>query len=87
MICCNFEIQRRRDLLMFLTIMNTLTLQRHGRFRFFYAISHEPSTSLIRSQAQTDPGGYILTILGTTSAFAAGDVQNNGYREAVDGCD
>ena len=56
-------------------------------FPVFYAISHEPSTSLIRSQAQTDPGGYILTILGTTSAFAAGDVQNNGYREAVDGCD
>ena len=34
-ICCNFEIQRRRDLLMFLTTMDTLTLQRHGRFRFF----------------------------------------------------
>ena len=71
---------------MFLTIMDTLTLQRLGRFQFFYnSISHEPSTSLIRSQVQTD----ILTILETTqtNVFAAGDVQTNGYREAADGFD
>ena len=74
---------------MFLTIMDTLTLQRLGRFQFFFfnsishepstsLISHEPSTSLIRSQVQTN----ILTILETmqTSVFAAGDVRNNGYK-------
>ena len=62
---------------MFLTIMDTLTLQQLGRF-FFNSISHEPSTSLIRSQVQTD----ILTILETmqTSVFAAGDVRNNRYK-------
>jgi thioredoxin reductase (NADPH) len=54
----------------------------------FYAIGHEPATSLVRSQLQTDSDGYIITIPGTTmtnvkGVFAAGDVQDKRYRQAI----
>jgi len=54
----------------------------------FFAIGHEPATTLVRSQVQTDPDGYILTIPGTTmtsvkGVFAAGDVQDKRYRQAI----
>ena len=54
----------------------------------FFAIGHEPATSLVRSQVQTDSEGYILTIPGTTmtsvkGVFAAGDVQDKRYRQAI----
>jgi hypothetical protein len=32
----------------------------------FYAIGHEPATSLIRGQVDTDSDGYIITVPGTT---------------------
>jgi thioredoxin reductase (NADPH) len=54
----------------------------------FYAIGHEPATALVRSQLQTDPDGYIITVPGTTQTsvrgvFAAGDVQDKRYRQAI----
>ena len=54
----------------------------------FYAVGHEPATQLIRGQLQTDPDGYIVTVPGTTQTsvrgvFAAGDVQDKRYRQAV----
>ncbi|KAJ7134293.1 thioredoxin reductase [Mycena epipterygia] len=54
----------------------------------FYAIGHEPATDLVRSQLQTDPDGYIITVPGTTQTsvkgvFAAGDVQDKRYRQAI----
>ncbi|KAJ7626616.1 thioredoxin reductase [Mycena polygramma] len=54
----------------------------------FYAIGHEPATDLVRGQLQTDPDGYIITVPGTTQTsvkgvFAAGDVQDKRYRQAV----
>jgi thioredoxin reductase (NADPH) len=49
---------------------------------------HEPATELVRSQLDTDPEGYILTIPGTSQTsvkgvFAAGDVQDKKYRQAI----
>lgn len=49
---------------------------------------HEPATSIFRSQLQTDPDGYIVTVPGTTQTsvkgvFAAGDVQDKRYRQAI----
>lgn len=49
---------------------------------------HEPATSLVRTQLQTDPDGYIITVPGTTQTsvkgvFAAGDVQDKRYRQAI----
>jgi len=54
----------------------------------FYAIGHEPATELVRSQLKTDEDGYIITTPGTTETsikgvFAAGDVQDKRYRQAI----
>jgi thioredoxin reductase (NADPH) len=54
----------------------------------FYAIGHEPATRLVQGQVATDADGYILTEPGTTQTsvrgvFAAGDVQDKRYRQAI----
>lgn len=54
----------------------------------FYAIGHEPATSLVASQLKCDADGYILTTPGTTETsvkgvYAAGDVQDKKYRQAI----
>ncbi|KAF7357407.1 Thioredoxin reductase [Mycena sanguinolenta] len=68
-----------------LTTGDVTTLPANG---LFYAIGHEPATSLVRGQLQTDPDGYIITVPGTTQTsvkgvFAAGDVQDKRYRQAI----
>jgi thioredoxin reductase (NADPH) len=49
---------------------------------------HEPATAIVRDQLQTDADGYIVTVPGTTQTsvrgvFAAGDVQDKRYRQAI----
>lgn len=55
---------------------------------FFVAIGHQPNTSLFAPYLTLDDIGYIQTIPGSTKTnipgiFAAGDVQDSIYRQAV----
>ncbi|KAK3498543.1 thioredoxin reductase-like protein [Neurospora crassa] len=61
------------------------TLEANG---LFYAIGHDPATALVKGQLETDADGYVVTKPGTTltsveGVFAAGDVQDKRYRQAI----
>ncbi|WGH27374.1 MAG: thioredoxin-disulfide reductase [Candidatus Bostrichicola ureolyticus] len=54
----------------------------------FIAIGHSPNTQLFKGQLKMDENNYIITEKGTTQTnkpgvFAAGDVQDPRYRQAI----
>ncbi|MDC0425897.1 FAD-dependent oxidoreductase, partial [Pelagibacteraceae bacterium] len=64
---------------------STKQLDTHG---VFVAIGHDPATKIFKDQINMDAEGYILTDPDSTKTningvFAAGDVKDKTYRQAV----
>ncbi len=61
---------------------------KHSAAGLFFAIGHEPNTTFLERQLELDSTGYIKVLKGTCrtsveGVFAAGDVQDPHYRQAV----
>ena len=55
---------------------------------FFVAIGHAPASELVVDQLETQHGGYVVTAADSTATaipgvFAAGDITDHIYRQAV----
>lgn len=84
------ECQGDGRLLTAVTTINNATKE-EGKIEasgLFYAIGHDPANALVKGQVELDEDGYIKTVPGSAETsvpglFAAGDVQDKRYRQAI----
>lgn len=79
-----------KDVVEWVHLQNVLTREemRHEAGGVFFAIGHEPNTGFLKGQVPLAPHGYIQVEAGSSvtslpGVFAAGDVQDHRYRQAV----
>lgn len=79
-----------QDKLEGITLRDTVTgqLRRIDATGLFIAIGHDPRSELLKGQVDLDDEGYVLVKPGTTATnlpgvFAAGDLVDHTYRQAV----
>jgi thioredoxin reductase (NADPH) len=63
-------------------------LEKHAAGGVFFAIGYQPNTVFLNNQVELDAGGYIRVKKGSSmtsieGVFAAGDVQDPAYRQAI----
>ncbi len=67
--------------------METKELKTVSTDGLFVAIGHDPNSAVFRGQLEMDEAGYIITHDGPKTSgpgvFAAGDIQDHRYRQAV----
>lgn len=68
--------------------LTTGKLEERDAGGLFFAIGHQPNTEFLKGQLETNETGYIVVKGGSTytsldGVFAAGDVQDHVYRQAV----
>jgi thioredoxin reductase (NADPH) len=54
----------------------------------FIAVGHDPQSQLVQGQVETDPAGYVITqgrstLTNLPGVFAAGDLVDHTYRQAI----
>jgi thioredoxin reductase (NADPH) len=54
----------------------------------FIAVGHDPQSQLVQGQVETDPAGYVVTqgrstLTSVPGVFAAGDLVDHTYRQAI----
>lgn len=68
--------------------INTNELSKRNAAGVFFAIGHTPNTAFLNGQLETDNSGYLIvkpysTYTNVEGVFAAGDVQDKIYRQAI----
>ncbi len=68
--------------------LKTNSSEDHEAGGLFFAIGHQPNTGFLKGQIDLNPAGYVVVKPGTTltsvpGVFAAGDVQDPHYRQAI----
>jgi len=82
--------EKKNGLMSSLVIKNNVTgeeqeIEARG---LFYAVGHDPATALFKGQLDMDEDGYLITkpgrgVTSVEGVFAAGDVQDKRYRQAI----